>query len=110
MEAEYAYVDVKVKGNSRVAVYYLEAIRDIVEKLEIKELAFQSDGYSAVLLREPVTIFVRVKGDISDAKLHARRVLKELGYLREDNLEEVFKLAEKIENMPIEEVVKMLRK
>ncbi|AAB90985.1 MULTISPECIES: hypothetical protein [Archaeoglobus] len=110
MEAEYAYVDGEVKGNSKVAVSYLKAIRELIEKLEVKELVFESDEYSAVLLSEPVIIFVRVRGDISAAKAHARRILRELGYLEKGNLEEVFELAEKIENMPIEEVVKMLRK
>ncbi len=110
MEVEYAYIDGEVKGNSKAAVSYLEAVQELFEKLEVKELVFESDGYSAVLLRDPVVIFVRVKGDISLAKVHAKRILRELGYVERENLEEVFELAEKIENMSIEEVVKMLRK
>ncbi len=110
MEAEYAYVDGKVKGNSRVAVSYLEAIKELVERLKIKELVFQSEGYSAALLSEPVMIFVRVEGDFAAAKVQARRILRELGYVEKDDLGEVFELAEKIENMPIEEAVRMFRK
>lgn len=111
MEAEYAYVDgVRIKGNSNVAVSYLEAIRELVEELEVKELVFQTDDYSGALLSEPVMIFVKVRGDISLAKAQARRILRELGYVKKDDLEEAFELAEKIESMPIEEVVRILKK
>ncbi|WP_456330015.1 hypothetical protein [Archaeoglobus sp.] len=111
MEAEYAYVDgVRIKGNSNVAVSYLEAIKELVEKLEIKELVFQTDGYSGALLSKPVMIFVKVRGDTSLAKVQARRILRELGDVKKDDLEEVFELAEKIESMSIEDVVRMLKK
>jgi len=111
MEAEYAYIEGdKIKGNSKVAISYLEAIKEIVETLEIKELVFQTESYSGVLLSEPVMIFVKVSENIPAAKVQARKILRELGYIKKANLEEAFELAEKIESMSFEEVVKMLRK
>jgi len=111
MEAEYAYVNGdEIKGNSKVAASYLKAVKELVAELEVKELVFQTDSYSGALLSEPVLIFVKVKGDISLAKAQARRILRELGYVKRDDLEEAFELAEKIESLPIEEVVRMLKK
>jgi len=55
-------------------------------------------------------IFVKVSENIPAAKVQARKILRELGYIKKANLEEAFELAEKIESMSFEEVVKMLRK
>ncbi len=107
---EYAYFDGGIKGNSKVAVTYLEVVKDFAVKSNVRELAFSSDNFSAILLTYPIVIFVRVQGDIADAKLHARKILRELGFEKKVNLDEIFELAEKIEEMPIEEVVRRLSK
>lgn len=106
-EAEFAYIDGEIKGNSRVAISYLEAVKDVVLEGEIREIAFKYDNFSGVLLKNPIPIFVRVKGDIPDAKVHARKILKKLGFAKRDDLDNVLKFAEEIDKMPVEEVLRM---
>ncbi|WP_456467950.1 hypothetical protein [Archaeoglobus sp.] len=110
MEAEFAYFDGEIKGNSKVAVSYLGAVKDFIVESNISELAFSSNGFSGVLLKEPILIFVRVKGDISDAKLCTRKILKEFGFVKSGNLESILEFAEEIDKLPIEEVLKRMKR
>lgn len=80
---EYAYFDGEVKGNSRVAMAYIEAVRELAVNAEVSELAFSSGEFSAILLTSPIVIFVMVKGSMADAKLQARKILREIGVQRE---------------------------
>jgi len=108
-EVEFAYIDGEIKGNSRVAISYLEAVKDFVLESEIREIAFKYGDFSGVLLKNPVPIFVRVMGDIPDAKIHARKILKKLGFAKRDDLDNVLRFAEEIDKMPIEEVLRKLK-
>ncbi|WP_202319922.1 hypothetical protein [Archaeoglobus neptunius] len=111
MQAEYAYiVDGKVRGNSRIAGLYLMAVKEFVEKCDLEELAFSTDEYSAVLVRKPVLLFVKVGGDISEAKVQLRKILRKEGFIRNDSLEDAFRLAEEIESLPIEEVLRRVKR
>ena len=107
---EYAYFDGEVKGNSRVAMAYIEAVRELAVNAEVSELAFSSGEFSAILLTSPIVIFVMVKGSMADAKLQARKILREIGVERKTSLDDIFELAEEIENLPIEEVIKKVGK
>ncbi len=107
---EYAYFMEKVVGNSKVAATYLEAVKDFAVKAGVRELAFSTGDFSAILLTSPIAIFVVVEGEIADAKLHVRKILRELGFEKKANLDEIFELAEEIEEMPIEEVVRKMSK
>ena len=107
---EYAYFDGKIRGNSRVAESYLNAVKDFVTEANVRELAFSAAGISAILLTEPVLVFVMVEGGIADAKLQARKVFRDLGFEKKADLDEIFEFAEKIEEMPIEEVIRRIGK
>lgn len=61
------------------------------------------------MIKKPVMVFVVTSGDISIAKSHIRKVLRELGFERNNDLENIFEFAEEIENLPIEELVKKLK-
>lgn len=108
-EVEFAYFDEGIKGNSSFAISYLEAVKDIVVEHNISEVAFSSNGFSGILLKNPVLIFVKVRGEISEAKVHARKILKELGFIKKNDLESILKFAEEIDKLPIEEVLKRIK-
>jgi len=110
MEVEFAYIYNGISGNSKIAESYLRAVYDLLTELGIEEVAFSTKDYSATLITKPIPVFVKVKGDIAAAKVEAKKILRRLGFYTDANIEEAFRIAEKIEKMPIEEVVRMLRK
>ncbi|MCQ4153786.1 MAG: hypothetical protein NOM71_05975 [Archaeoglobi archaeon] len=109
---EYAYFKENLMGNSKEMVEFLSKFRKFFEAGIVRELAFTSGGLSFFAVREPILLAVRAQGDIGDAKFHALKLLKELGYVDKEayNLEEVFKFVEKIEQMPLEEFLKEMKR
>ena len=109
---EYAYFKESLKGNSKEMVEFLSKFRKFFETGIVRELAFTSSNFSFFAVREPILLAVRVQGDIGEAKFQALKLLKELGYVGKEtyNLDEVFKLVEKIEQMPLEEFLKEIRR
>ena len=109
---EYAYFDGFVKGNSRELVEFLSKFKKLFETGIVTELGFTSSGSSFFAVREPIPLAVRVQGNIGEAKFQALKLLKDLGYVSKEvlNFEEVFKFAEKIEQMPLEEFLKEIKK
>jgi len=108
-EVEFAYVGEGIKGNSSFAISYLEAVKDIVVEHNISEIAFSSNGFSGILLKSPILIFVKVEGEIPEAKFRARKILKELGFIEKRDLKSILKFAEEIDELPIEEVLKRIK-
>lgn len=109
---EYAYFDEVVKGNSKDLVEFLSKFRNFFENGIFTELAYTCGNNSFFAAREPVLLAVRVQGDIGEAKFQALKLLKDLGYVSKEvlNFEEVFKIVEKLEQMPLEEFLREIRK
>lgn len=109
---EYAYFEDTIKGNNKELVEFLSRFRKFFEAGIVTELAFTSGKTSFFAAREPILFAVRVSGDIGEAKFQALKLLRDLGYVSKEtyNLEEVFKFVEKIEQMPLEEFLREIRR
>lgn len=109
---EYAYFEEIVKGNSEELIDYLRKMKKFFDAGVITEIAFTSENKSLFAVREPVPLAVKVQGDIGEARFHASKLLKDLGYVSKDvyNLEEIFKIIERIEKMPLEEFLREVRR
>lgn len=109
---EYAYYEEIAKGNSREMVEIVKKIKKFFDSGIITELAYSSKGKSFFAIREPIFVAVRVAGDIGEAKFQALKLLKNLGYVKKEvyDFEDLFRFAEKIEHMSVEELVREIKR
>lgn len=109
---EYAYFEEIAKGNSREMVEKISRIKKFFDSGIITELAFSSGDKSTFVVREPILVAVKVVGDIGEAKFQALKLLKDLGYVKKEvyDFEELFKLAEKVEQMSVEELIREIKR
>lgn len=109
---EYAYFEDIAKGNSREMVEIIKRIKRFFDSGVITEIAYSSGKKSFFAVCEPIVVAVRVDGDIGEAKFQALKLLKNLGYVKKEfyDFEELFRFAEKVERMSVEELVKEIKK
>ncbi|MEM0022144.1 MAG: hypothetical protein QXM23_04615 [Archaeoglobaceae archaeon] len=109
---EYAYFEEIAKGNSREMVEAIRKIKKFFDSGIITEFAYSSGSKSFFAIREPIFVAVKVEGDIGEAKFQALKLLKNLGYVKKEvyDFEELFKFAEKLEHMSVEELIKEIKK
>lgn len=102
---EYAYFDSLYKGNSKKAIEKLRQICETMKAAEIEEIAVECKDEVFVAVSQPIPAMVIAKS-FTEAKIFLRKLLKSLGYEQKIDLDRIFKLAEEIDKMPIEEVLK----
>lgn len=109
---EYAYFDGFFKGNSKEMVESLAKLKKFFDANVLMEFAYTSNNISVFATKEPVLLIVKVSGDIGEARFQALSLLKNLGFVRKEtiNFEDAFRLAEKIEKMSVENLLRELRK
>ncbi len=105
---EYAYFDSIYKGNSKKAIEKLRQICDTMKAAGIEEIVVECDSEVFVAVSEPIPAIV-IANRFTEAKIFLRKLLKSLGYEQKMDLDRIFKLAEEIDKMPIEEVIKKYR-
>ncbi|MET1124563.1 MAG: hypothetical protein ABWW66_04775 [Archaeoglobaceae archaeon] len=105
----YAYYDGMFKGNAKEAIEELKKLFEFMENSGVEEVAYERSETALFAVSKPILALV-IAESLEEARVQLRKLLRELGYLKESDLETAFRIAEEIDRLPIEEVVRRFGK